>query len=362
MEIQPRLSVRCFVPALLGPALLAYFLMAYPVFPAGADPGTWLTNVGKGFAIVTEVSNMTPYAGEQFTVAYRLRAARPPVAVDIDPQQFTGFWTEPTGSAEPAAATQGHAPSESEYLLREIIAYPLLSGELKLPALRLKIKAAGVPSRSDEDWDLICLSEPVSIRVLPLPNERDSLIPLVGSLEGRFLSDEPSRGEALLELQGTSNLALFDPARWIRVADPIAIVVRPVDDEKMVQTIEIGGKRRIRLLQRRRWSLRPAVPRNQDTRVDGFRVELFTPENGKWSTKTIAGIRIPGVRTGGMPLEDPAVPQFSGGKRGWKPLVGIVLCALGVLAWLSTGGGQVRLRSLRTRMLSRISRIRFSRP
>lgn len=352
-----------FVSVLIAAGMI-FFEVAHPAVFSGTDPKTIVTPVGPGIAIVTEIDTVRPYAGEQFSISYRLRTASPPVAVDVDPQQFTGFWTEAAGSLEkPDAASSGRNDTpRSEYTLREVIAFPLSSGELVLPAIRLKIKTRGTTPRGPEDWDLICMSEPLPIEVLPVPQVPDRTLPLVGSLDGTLLSNTADPGTVLLELQGTSNLALFDPTSSIR-APAASIVASSVDDEKMLQTIETGGQRSIRLLQRRRWVLRNSIPQSQDSRIERVEIAFFVPETGKWSTKSIPGTRLAGLRMGtdtalAGDLPQPAASQI----HGWTLFLWAALALCCIPVWLVIRDPQVRLRVLRSRIFSSISRILFSRP
>jgi hypothetical protein len=177
-----------------------------------------------------------------------------------------------------------------------------------------------------------------------------------------FLTGGAERGHVLLELWGTANLELFDPTSLIR-SSQATLLVAPVDDEKMVQTIESGGRRRIRLFLRRRWSIRSVIPRAGDLAVERFSVSVFQPQTGKWNTTAIPGIELPGLQMDiELPAEPGPVPPAARKSYPWRWPTIIALAALCASAWLIFGNPQLRLRSLFIRIFSRISRIRFSKP
>lgn len=256
-----------------------------------------ISRVAPGLAIVTQIGNGTPYVGQQFSIIYFLRSLNAPSAIDIDPQQFTGFWTElspPAADAPPSVHPLENQPA-SQYLLRQVIAFPLSDGKVQLPPLRLKIKMPD--SRSGPgDWDLICSSEPIFIDVLPVPSLGEQKLPLVGNIEGSLTPSGTAPGsEAILELQGTANLAFFDPVQWIGARPGLVLSVRPAEWDKLVQTRELGGKREITLLQRRSWYIRVLGQESGPVRVGGSALHVFRPLTGVWTEQMIGGITIAGL-------------------------------------------------------------------
>jgi hypothetical protein len=255
-----------------------------------------MSRIAPGLAIVTEIGNSSPYVGQQFSIIYSLRALKAPSAVDIDPQQFTGFWTElsPPADARPSDQSLENQPA-SQYLLRQVIAFPLSEGKLQLPPLRLKIKMPD--SRSGPgDWDLVCSSDPVFVDVLPVPNVEEQKLALVGDIEGGLTSSGSAGGsEVILELQGTANLAFFDPLQWIGTRPGVVLSVRPAEWDKLVQTRDLGGKRQITLLQRRSWYIRVLGQGTGPVRVGGGALPIFQPLTGVWREPTIGAITIAGL-------------------------------------------------------------------
>jgi hypothetical protein len=237
-------------------------------------------------AVITEVSNVEPYVGEQFSVVYKLRCSIPPAGVDIDPQDVTGFWTvtAPTrGEARAEVVTLNGRPA-TDFLLRQLIAFPLRPGKQLLPPLRLKIKRQG---GSSEDWDLKASTQSVEVEVRPVPGAgeaRDGYL-IVGSLKGKLTGgDWDGAREAVLEIEGTANLDLFAAEQWLKHLDTPGIKVRLKDKESLIQTRDYEGKRRLSLLQRQRWTVSAMPWGDAAVRLASFSVPFFDPEASKRRT------------------------------------------------------------------------------
>src|SRR2546427_1604635 len=107
-------------------------------------------------------STLFPYTtlfrslGQQFSIVYSLVAQRYPTAVDVQPQQFSGFWTEiVTLPQEPRTIMRLVAGKPThEFLLRQVIAYPVEEGKLVLPPLAVKIMITGALAPGATNWDL----------------------------------------------------------------------------------------------------------------------------------------------------------------------------------------------------------------
>jgi hypothetical protein len=226
--------------------------------------------------------------GQQFSVIYWLRARRPPVAVDIDPQQFPGFWTEVVPIPPDSQSGVRSGNDYSEFLMRQIIAFPLAAGTASLPALSVKVKRAGYLSAQRDDWDVVAASEPVSLRVFAVPEAQITHrnMPLVGSVKGTVteVSDHAYR-DAILELEGTANLALFRPEAWLPAQPGLRLQSRLLSSENLTQILDTGGKRRLKLLMRQRWSLRCEADE-----LDDLVLPVFLPEDRSWTPVRISGV------------------------------------------------------------------------
>ncbi len=259
---------------------------------------SFVSQIAPDLAIVSEVSLDTPYVGQQFSIIYKLRAQRPPAAVDIDPQQYSGFWTELIPVSQDSASSprviQGQAGVD--YLLRQIIAYPLLEGKQKLPPLSLKVKRTGTISDRRDDWDLLGASTPVDIVVIPLPptSQAGAGMALVGSVTGAMNWAGGGGSRALmLEIQGTANLALFKPLDWLSLPAGVQIHEQLVSADKQTQTVDIEGKRQLSLLQRQRWRL-SVTGGESGQRFEGFFLPAFEPREKVWKSIRIEGLSFPG--------------------------------------------------------------------
>lgn len=272
---------------LLCASLIGLFVIPV-VRGQGAPSGpsrSFISQIAPDFAIVTEVSLDTPYVGQQFCIIYKLRAQHPPAAVDIDPQQYSGFWTELIPISQDAAASPRILKERGavDYLLRQIVAYPLLEGRQKLPPLSLKIKRAGNITDRREDWDLLGASAPVDIAVSPLPptSQAGAGMLLVGNVNG-LMSPAGEDGQAiLLEIQGTANLALFKPLDWLQPPAGVQVHQQLVGAEKQPQTVDIEGRRQLSLLQRQRWLL-GIDGAGPGRRLGAFYLPVFEPREKLW--------------------------------------------------------------------------------
>lgn len=291
---------------------LLVLLVAQADVPRG-ELAAHVSRISPDFAVVTEVSSATPHVGEQFSIIYWLRAQHAPVAVDIDPQQFPSLWTEVVPVSTESGAGGRARPGYSEFLLRQVVAFPLAEGEAVLPGLSLKIKRTGSQSRRRDDWDLVATSESVHFRVLPVPDSGwvRGQLPLVGTLRGEMSpasADDP--GRVILELESTANISWFQPGAWVRQAEGTPIRSRLLSSENQARIVDMRGRRRLSIVIRQRWSLEKVEGSAKGTRFDDLVVPVFDPEALEWIQ-----VRIPGTWTGprapalpGRQVQDRHVP------------------------------------------------------
>jgi hypothetical protein len=297
---------RCLI-LLSGLILVVHSARAGPT--AARPAGLFVTPIPRDFEVVTLVSNTNPFVGEQFYVIYSLRAQRAPAAVELDPQQYAGFWTEPAQLPEQPRSTVRlrNGRQVSEYLLRQVMAFPLWAGALELPPLRVKVRI-GDSHSSNLDWDSIGLSRsiPVAARAPTPQREHQDLQPLVGELEGSLSAGSSGvRSDLLLELKGTANLALFQPMEWLKTSSQIRWSVRLKGWDNTIQIRDTGDGRQLTLLQWRRWSIRPLMEAGQALRVEDLAIPVFQPQSGQWTTVRIRGLELKN-RDSDWPAEIPA--------------------------------------------------------
>jgi hypothetical protein len=344
--------VRLFI-LLVGLASVARDVRA--VSADGDSANLFATPISHDFEVVTQVSNTRPFVGEQFFVIYSLRSLKTPAAVELDPQQYSGFWTEPAPLPEQPRSTVRlrNGRQVSEYLLRQVMAFPLWSGTLELPPLRVKVKSNDSRAISG-DWDIIGLSRPVTVVVRGLVPDRrhEGLQPLVGELEGSVSADSSGgRPDLLLELKGTANLALFQPAQWLQTSNRIRWSVRLKGWDNTIQTRDTGEGRRLTLLQWRRWSIHPLTGRGENVRLEDLAIPVFQPGRGQWSTVRVAGLDFKN-RASVWPEEIAAedlAPDGTGLTNGVSPYImytalvlsGLAICLLAIrLRHALTGTGR----------------------
>ncbi len=292
--------------------LSACFLLAGP--PGGASESEptvrlFVTPISNSLEIVTQVSSTSPFVGQQHSIIYSLRTLQAPSAVDLDPQQYSGFWTEPAQLSEQrqSIGRLQNGRQASEYLLRQVIAFPLWPGSLALPPLRVKIKNPDSRT-SGEEWDTIGTSNPVPIlakSLTPVP-DHGQVLPLVGVLEGSLTPEgSGERSYLLLELKGTANLALFQPKEWLKASPDVRWSIRLKDWDDTVQTRDTGGHRQLSLLQWRRWEIRPAGSAGT-VHLEDLVIPVFQPVENRWITVRIRGCDIK-ARAASWPAESPQV-------------------------------------------------------
>ena len=277
-----------------------------------------ITPIAPGLAVVVQLSLTEPYVGQQFTALYSLRAIHAPYAVDVDPQQYVGFWTEVVPLPEQGRSAQHflNGVPATDYLLRQVVAYPLYPGRMELPPLRVKVKRSAA---GPEEWDLTSASQPVPLTVHPLPNFRGagSTVPLVGDMDGSL--EILGRGEKLeiaLELYGTTNLAFFNPLQWLPKPDCCELSVRLLLSEDSVRTRDMGGKREVFLFKRRRWSIKTVGRMEAGTRLGDFAIPVFQPRQSEWVMLRFTGASRAGpsserAAVGDLPRELPLNPTKS---------------------------------------------------
>ncbi len=298
----------------------------------------FVSPISNSLEIVTQVSNTSPFVGQQFSVIYSLRTRQAPAAVDLDPQQYSGFWTEPAQLSEQRqsiGSLQNGRPA-SEYLLRQVIAFPLWPGSLTFPALRVKIKNSDSRG-SGEEWDTIGTSNPVPIEAKALTPATGyaQVPPLVGVLEGSLTAEgSGERSYLLLELKGTANLALFQPKEWLRASRDVRWSIRLKDWDDTVQTRDTGGHRQLSLLQWRRWAIRPAGPLGT-VHLEDLIIPVFQPDENRWITVRIRGCDIK-ASAASWAAESPSTGGVPGGdnplqRRTLAAMIGVALLVLLVL-------------------------------
>jgi hypothetical protein len=285
-----------------------------------------ISRIAAGFAIVTELSADQVYLGQQLSILYRLEAEKPPLAVDIDPQQFSGFWSEIAPLSEGASAPSRtvSAGRNYRYWLRQVIAYPLVEGSLQLPPLQVKIKTSQSSSHAPDDWDIVKASDSLKISVIsPLKNtESNDEFPLVGNVEGKISRVfRGGRTEASLDLWGSANLDLLQVEQWVRSPGNVPLSIRLSDRENTVQTQDIGGRRSISLLQRRRWIIRSPWNTSDEPQIADINLPYFDVRKGSWDTALIEGIGSSAIEASSNPREKSLAPPKIQAPRANGPVL-----------------------------------------
>ncbi len=301
------------------------------------------TPIAPGLNILTDISTASPYLGQQFSIVYTLVAQRFPTAVDVQPQQFSGLWTEivPLPQETRTIMRLVNGRPTHEFLLRQVIAYPVEEGELQLPPLAVKMMITRALAPGATNWDVQAASKPVTIRVRSLPGNpasfKNSL--LVGSLEGRLKPSERSDSqEIFLDMRGTSNISFFQPQDWLRSPGSLLVPPRLVRVESAVDTMDVGGKRKLTLTQHRTWAVK-LMPLGADrVRIDDLRIPVFDPDAVGWKEARVTGIAVRAAS--GTPQELPSVREKNAERPGVLPLLRRYgLLGLAVLAAATLTGG-----------------------
>ena len=297
---------------------------------AGVDRSrTFVTQVSPDLAIITELSVTEPYLGEQFSVVYRLRTKRALAAVDIDPQQYPGFWMEsvPIDSQAVAEARASKDQSEIEYLLRQVILFPLMEGRQKVPPLSVKIRRARNTPASADDWDIVGSSAAVGLDVMPvpLPPGEGAKLPLVGNVAGTLLSAQENWNVVALDIEGNANLGMFQPLDWMHPSSGVSFQARLASTNRVTQTIEREGKRQVALLVRQHWLI-SVYGATRDRRIDGFTLSVFDPHDGVWRKVSISGCDLPMTHDAGQGEQQGKVTDSRGNdtrsRKFWDLLAG----------------------------------------
>ncbi len=293
-------------------ALLFVFL------PARAEAGERVeTRIAPDMTVVTETSVGSPFVGQQVAIVYRLRVVEPPAAVDVDPQQFSGFWAEsvPLSDSGRRRAADGRF---EEYLLRQVVVFPLYGGDTRIPPLRVKVKRSR--SRTDPgQWDVIGVSDPVRMQVRE-PQGGRGRAPLVGSVSGSLFEESRAGAPALfLDLQGTALLALFDPALWLVGTQDGQVTARQVNYENTVQPGDVNEGGLPSLLMRRRWEIRTVGGGG----IADLTLSVFHPES-----QQVTVVRIPSPAPGtslpgGQPKPPAGDAERQDGSGSWRAVLAL---------------------------------------
>ncbi len=270
------------------------FMLVVPTRPAQSKQQTTDREVGwlKGYFVSqiapflwlnTDVNMLDPYVGQQFSVVYSLTAFDPPMAVDIQPQQYHGFWSQVVPLPRESRIASGELGGKPvfNYLLRQVVVSPIFEGQVKLPPLKIKLRI-----QRDFPRPVQGTSDPIEIEVRPLPKCPFGLrgSPLVGQLKGKIYPDPSGGTRARLELEGTANLAFFDPARWLdRGGSETRIRLRVA--ESRVQVRDLAGRRSLTTVRRYEWGLHPGTG---GSLRPGLQVPTFNPLDGGWKVLKIA--------------------------------------------------------------------------
>ena len=284
-----------------------------------AEPDlTVVSGIAPDLAIVTEFSLREAYVGQQFCVIYRLRAQRPPAAVDVDPQQYPGFWTEMVPlsreSASEARPVKGRAAVD--YLLRQVVAFPIREGMLQMPPLSVKIKrSVKLPAQRD-DWDVAGASEPIPIRAVlpPAGLSAGRGLPLVGSFSASMRRAETIPSALVLEIEGTANLALFQPLDWLTAPPGVRYSARLDAADTISRTLETGGKRQLSVLHRQRWWIQVSSD-TRNVEAGSLSVPVFDPQTSEWQEVRVAGVTVSDPEPLITVSREPALRSPSGEER-----------------------------------------------
>ncbi len=287
------------------------------------------TRVAPDMSIVTETALASPFVGQQVAIAYRLRVVEPPAAVDVDPQQFAGFWVEPAPLSDSGRmrASDGRF---AEYTLRQVVVFPLYAGEAWIPPLRVKIRRS-LSAADAGKWDVIGVSDAVRLDVRGVPGSRER-VPLVGTVSGRMFEESRGGGSTLfLELTGTALLALFDPAAWSVEMPEKRVRAQQVDYDSMVLPGDLKGGGLPSLVLRRRWEIRSAGA----TAFSALTFPVFQPESGELKVVRIphpVQSAAPATGQAGMPVG--AGVQTEGTRSRPTPVLWFLAAAAAAAAWL----------------------------
>ena len=183
----------------------------------------------KDLFIRATASRKSVYKGEQLVISYKLYSRVNFTLRDwVQMPQLTGFWTEELETTSQRTRTTLNGKPYTVIELKKLVAFPQVSGTLKVDPLELKMVAAVPQSRGDGDapfggfssifgrtrkLELSVASPPLNIEVKPLPpGAPQGFEGLVGQFdwEARFGNDTLGVGDGYhvdIEVSGAGNLA-----------------------------------------------------------------------------------------------------------------------------------------------------------
>jgi hypothetical protein len=137
---------------------------------------------------------------------------------------------------------------------------------------------------------------------LPANPGSEKLSHLVGSLSGRLRPIEGSEEQSfLMDLEGTANIAFINPQSFLHCHGATLLPPRLLKAESEVNTMDIGGRRKLTLVFRRTWAAKLLTAGKETVRIDDLHIPVFQPEAAEWREARVEGLSLlaPAVTGGG---------------------------------------------------------------
>ena len=239
-----------------------------------------------------ELSNSTPYVGEQITASYKLyfnQDIRSPEL--LENPSYTGFWHEDfdLGENYPIKQVRKNGKSFQVATLKKMVLIPQRSGKLDIAAMDLEVPVA-IPTNQRDFFgrrrsrmiNIICSTGNKTLRVkeLPTTGKPSNFSGAVGAFEftTRLDRDSIQTNESAtlsMRVSGTGNLRMIDLPEFNIPADVEAYEPKYKESIKL-QNQGLTGFKRVEYL---------LIPRNRGTyKVNSGSFNYFNPKTKKYIT------------------------------------------------------------------------------
>ena len=259
--------------------------------------------------IRTEVDKKTVYVGEPIIVKYRLFTTVPVTQLALEKvPSFQGFlaYDKDTGKKiQFETAVVGGKRYSSAVILTKVL-YPTQSGELKVPPISfiLTVQADFFFGKR-----IRRLSEPLRIKVKPLPEPPQDFSGLVGQFEISDSIDKKTAkvGESLtlkVKVSGKGDLKVLEN-----------IVPDSIDGFKVFKPSSPSVRVKDPVNQEKEWNIVLVPEREGNLTVPSFSITYFNPETEKYETKVTEPIevKVSGVMREVNQIGTENKPELSGG-------------------------------------------------
>lgn len=238
-------------------------------------------NMNPDYFVEAEISNLTPFVGQQFIYRFRLLTNITLPNTPYIPPDFQGFWKSDIGPS--TSYFERRADRNYTVVQLETALYPTYPGEITIEPASVKL-----PDTVFQNGEVL-LSDPIMVRVRPLPSGApDDFGGAVGDFSMQATLDRQSfrLGEPFklrLIVTGTGNVEQLPPPKLPLPAD-WRIYPNPTNYRATVQNGIVVGEKTFE------WLIAPAQPGSQ--MLPEITLHYFDPVNLAYRSASTAPVML----------------------------------------------------------------------